>query len=300
MFSFFKSTPKITDVALVEQIHKEFFTASDRLLAEANAIINGTDAALINKGNSLDALGFKSNAIVKQKDTLSNIRIENEKKAQIIRDYANSYFMHKFITTEDVILICKKYNLVCGSVAYFKGEIPKKNLDELERFASMSNTHISGSISSYSSLGKVYPRIKLTMNRIKDVKFRYDGDKTPTNQALIEKEFKAGHYFLDLIVPGSYSSYGSYEITITTPERIRINLSLKCDDATPSMFIAAPRKDFDSSRKVKNSFLVDDHKLTYSVAPDPVVLYPVLGGFIIVTAWGPEASDPLVVNHKHN
>jgi len=38
----------------------------------------------------------------------------------------------------------------------------------------------------------------------------------------------------------------------------------------------------------------------FSVAPDPVVLYPVEKGYIIVTAWGDEASDPLVANEQMN
>ncbi len=34
--------------------------------------------------------------------------------------------------------------------------------------------------------------------------------------------------------------------------------------------------------------------------PDPVVLYPVREGYLIISAWGPEASDESVVNHKMN
>ena len=34
--------------------------------------------------------------------------------------------------------------------------------------------------------------------------------------------------------------------------------------------------------------------------PDPVVLKEVKGGFLIVTAWGDEASDPNVVNEINN
>ena len=34
--------------------------------------------------------------------------------------------------------------------------------------------------------------------------------------------------------------------------------------------------------------------------PDPVVLQPVKGGYLIITAWGDEASDEIVVNQKMN
>ena len=33
---------------------------------------------------------------------------------------------------------------------------------------------------------------------------------------------------------------------------------------------------------------------------DPVVLQPVMGGYMILAAWGDEASDPLVVNEQNN
>ena len=34
--------------------------------------------------------------------------------------------------------------------------------------------------------------------------------------------------------------------------------------------------------------------------PDPVVLQEVRGGYLIITAWGDEASDPLIVNKNNN
>ena len=33
---------------------------------------------------------------------------------------------------------------------------------------------------------------------------------------------------------------------------------------------------------------------------DPVVLQRVVGGYLILSAWGPEASDPIVVNEINN
>lgn len=63
--------------------------------------------------------------------------------------------------------------------------------------------------------------------------------------------------------------------------------------------IAAPRKDFDlTDHEVK------DFKISKVTPPDPVVLQPVMYAntkyYLIVTAWGDEASDPLVVNEKMN
>lgn len=58
-----------------------------------------------------------------------------------------------------------------------------------------------------------------------------------------------------------------------------------------SFEICAPEKDFDMTRMTKKGrFLI----------PDPIVLQPVPGGYLIVTKWGLEASDELVVNDKQN
>lgn len=61
-----------------------------------------------------------------------------------------------------------------------------------------------------------------------------------------------------------------------------------------SFKICAPAKDFD----LKN-MKVEGHKLVRHT-PDPVVLFPVYKGYLIVSAWGPEASDSQVVNSKLN
>ena len=46
--------------------------------------------------------------------------------------------------------------------------------------------------------------------------------------------------------------------------------------------------------------LEEGYKLVKKHIPDPVVLQPVKGGYLIITAWGDEASDPLVINPLMN
>lgn len=66
-----------------------------------------------------------------------------------------------------------------------------------------------------------------------------------------------------------------------------------------SLEICAPLKDFDLE-----SYEVEDFKLSKIEIPDPVVLKPVAyknnAYYLIVTAWGDEASDELIVNEKFN
>lgn len=60
--------------------------------------------------------------------------------------------------------------------------------------------------------------------------------------------------------------------------------------------ICAPIKDMD----INGLELEDGYKLVKKYIPDPVVLQPVKGGYLILTAWGDEASDPVVVNESMN
>ncbi len=66
-----------------------------------------------------------------------------------------------------------------------------------------------------------------------------------------------------------------------------------------SLEIAAPLKDFDTK-----NMEIKDFKLSKIEIPDPVVFQPVIYKskkyFLIQTAWGLEASDEYVVNHKMN
>jgi len=64
--------------------------------------------------------------------------------------------------------------------------------------------------------------------------------------------------------------------------------------ANTDLLICAPPKDMEltSGQKIQGNWIIE--------IPDPVVLHPVPEGFLILTAWGEEASDPLVVNELNN
>lgn len=65
-------------------------------------------------------------------------------------------------------------------------------------------------------------------------------------------------------------------------------------EASP-MKICASVKDFDT----KNMRIEDGYKLELNL-PDPIVLQPVKGGYLVVSKWGLEAEDAELVNEKMN
>jgi hypothetical protein len=67
------------------------------------------------------------------------------------------------------------------------------------------------------------------------------------------------------------------------------------EDTSSKLLICAPVKDF----KLDAYENVDGYKIKREI-PDPVVLKPVTGGYLIVAAWGPEASDEEVIAPGRN
>ena len=63
-----------------------------------------------------------------------------------------------------------------------------------------------------------------------------------------------------------------------------------------TLLIAAPKKDFN----ITDTQEIKKFKLFDKPVPDPVILAPVIGGYLIVTAWGDEASDPIIQNEINN
>lgn len=70
----------------------------------------------------------------------------------------------------------------------------------------------------------------------------------------------------------------------------------KLTEENSPLQICAPIKDMD----ISGLELKEGYKLEKKFIPDPIVLQPVKGGYLILTAWGDEASDPLVVNNNKN
>jgi hypothetical protein len=102
---------------------------------------------------------------------------------------------------------------------------------------------------------------------------------------LREEDYK---YFCDYGYDMRFASEISYEEYQTRDKHPNYRYAVE-----QSHFeICAPEKDLYTEGAIKKG-----HRLVY---PDPVVLQPVRGGYLIVTAWGEEASDESVVNEKFN
>lgn len=268
----------------VEAIHNEFFTASDRALAAAQEILTGEEKKSLEKGKRLLSLGFKqAREAVEVQIAESNIKIAKE-IADLILLYKQRYPLHKFVTNEQILEICKKYDLVYGEVSRYRGFVPENKLQQIEGFKphKEDKNTIIGIRNSNSSLNQpdyIYMQnaeIRQTGSYMHIFK-RGDSDN-------YKYAFQADAYNSN---GGFYSADKSNLFGLAHLGNIRF-------DVLEGLLICAPLKDMDTQ-----GMKVENHRLIKEI-PDPVVIYPVKGGGIILAAWGPEQSDPLVINETMN
>lgn len=259
-----KSTKEI-----IEEIHETFYTEVDRILAEANIYVSEQpkDANLLEKSNRLKKLGFsatKEVTISKQQESIiEEARKENEVKDHLKRAvnyFSFKYPQYKFITEDSVKNICDKYGLVYGEVSRYKGTVPEENLEQMENFKIEDVDVCAKKESVY--LG-----------------FMPSGYTSPID------------YF-------SKNELRSKKIEDDKEGKSSFMSDFRTFFRVCPLEIAAPVKDFDmEGHKLEGNKIVRE-------IPDPVVLQPVhfegKKHYLIVTAWGEEASDELVVNERLN
>lgn len=277
---------------LIAEIHDTFYTEVDRLLEESSISysLETQKQQLIQKADDLKALGFTSTKEVAEADTekgrismLKSQNEDNQKLNRAIHYFTFKYPHYKFITEESVKRICQKYNLIYGEVSCYIGTVPDVNLQQIKNFK------IKEEDICYSA--------KLIKESLSNVDFvnKYFTKKEA------EKVIKSSRY--DDLYP--VAGVNRENEPVYFPASMKMFLSDphfsyyfgNCDIAP--LEIAAPRKDFNiSNAEVKN------FKLSSIEIPDPVVLHPVVYEnekyYLIVTAWGDEAHDPLVQNPKLN
>jgi hypothetical protein len=263
---------------IIEEIHDSFYGEVEKLLAEAK-ISNSLETeyqTLIDKCERLKALGFTNTAEVKSAEAeigrlrgLKNANDEKEILINAIEYFSSKYPNYKFITTDSVTKICEKYGLVRGSTDKYIGTVPDKNLKHIEDFKvdEIDDCYIT---ETFNPESVSWDRLSWFEGYIHGAEFK--------SKKIYKLDSSNGPIYVE---KGSRSN-NSLQITWET------------------LNIVAPLKDFDMKKsELKGTQIIDKVEI-----PDPIVLKPVCYKnrkyFLIVTAWGIEAADELVVNPNHN
>lgn len=268
---------------IIEEIHKSFNTAVDELMHYANQKEDESSdlQKSIDKANRLRGLGFSNAATVKQvkseETRLYVVKADNSRKdtlSRAIKYYTQNYPLYKFITPESVNAICDKYGLVFGSAEGYVGDIPDRNIQDIENFKLKEEDQTYHDMTdqwTYQSRG--YQHVPA----LHDAEFY-------NQQQQVNESIKSGKAVLN--------ESGYIDIDDVWWKRREL--------AKTPFEIVAPQKDFDPEMVKVGNMMVK------KVVPveDPVVLKPVMFEgykyYLIVTCWGLEASDELVANEKMN
>jgi len=277
MFNLFKKeVPKTSYPAIVEEIHNEFYTAGDNILKEATCLLKELEQKDLTKGKRLASLGFG-----KTREAVSAIEAETKlattkEIAELVVYYQTNYPNNKFITEEQVGKICEKYGLVCGDTTMYKGFVPESKVGEIEKFK-VKDSDKCIAILTGSRAGDVWNEYIGYVSSSDIIGFWNEnitqgGNATFDNTGIVKNSFSENIKI----------HFGRYH-TLTVQGLSGIGLK-----------ICAPLKDMEiGERQELKGYKIQD-------IPDPVVLQPVRGGFLVVACWGDEASDEIVVNQKMN
>lgn len=253
---------------LIAEIHAEFDTAQDRLLSQANQIlskpVDATQSAVESIGERLAKVGFTNTPTVKKANEIKERKGAEIKKVvetrELIQYYQTNYPFLKFLTEAELDRICKKYSLIHNHVGNYIGEIPFKNLEDIENAMPVKSTDrasdITYSLIDYHShlIFGVFLSVwdsafwKLP-RRIENVSFtRLD----PADEYLRE----------------------NYD----APKSIYLVSSVKCfKEDRQGLFICAP----------KSQFKGIPLNISYTEIKDPIVFRYVRGGIQVLTKMGP-------------
>lgn len=268
-----KQYPKV-----VEDIHNEFFTAGDNILQEATCLLKELEEKDLAKGKRLAAIGFgKTREAVVAIETQNKLATTKE-IADLVMYYRMNYPNNKFITEEQVKDICFKYNLVCGEIGLFKGFVPEKKLVSIEKFNLKEEDKFDITKPIYFATSENGTDDWKPIN-ISEKDFLTDYVKVYINKS---------YHYVRHVCPTLNNGKGKVVSHLAQPELVNNKTKLQ---------ICAPIKDME----IEGMSVKEGYQLFKQInVPDPVVLQPVKGGYLIVCAWGDEASDEIVVNQTSN
>lgn len=276
MFNFFS---KNREQKIVAKIHNDIDTAQERLLQEAREVIAKNITVSSDKAQRLKVVGFTEAAPVKEYEAKNGIVVKNTERAELIEYYKQNYPFQKFITEDEMNRICEKYNLIYAPVSKYKGDVPEKNIKDIELMSILKKGDEASECKycrlKYHSAGGVGMGAARAMalglpKIIKDMHFRHWSDADIYLRAKYNLDNK---YIID-------------EVDNVTEDR-------------SGLFIAAPPKYFNKEGLTKTGkfgFL----NVSITTIKDPIVFRYVRGGIQIITKWGLEASDELTVNEISN
>lgn len=255
---------------IIEEIHSAFDSAPDRLLKEANNAIKRINLKGKQKADALKAAGFTGSELVQKIQILEKQLHVHEEKANFIEHYKRTYPFQKFLTEKELDKICNKYGLIYAPISRYKKTVPDKNLQDIRNAKALSSVDFPENTFTITQFTYRYSQA----DEIKEFKKKYKG-----KMGEFPKKFLDGSTW-PIFDDGS----------------IRLYVDVRIIERSNSLFIAAPKSHFNLKglKKSKLGFF------TFKDIKDPIVFRYVKGGIQVLTKWGDEAEDEMLINPLDN
>lgn len=201
--------------------------------------------------DQLENLGFTKLPSVQQAAEQARLKEDANFQLALINRYRQWYPQNSFVTEEQVEQICRRYGLVMGEASSFIGDMPEKNQRELVAFKCLPEDKQYRVGWSLYSPNGYPSSYKQWLEEQKRLEVEYPQIGIPTTMGLMQ----ATH-------------------------------SQQSDTKPINTFNVVAK--LDQFKMERNTIVQSDYRL---VDADPIVLFPVLGGYLVVTAWGDESKD---------
>lgn len=279
-----------SDTAIIEEIHAAFDGAEEYLLQEAKRILSLPsakygDMKLLDRAERLEKIGFIQSEDVRNatgiRQAIADVKERkqmSEKIASTIEYYRTAYQFLKFLTEDEMERICEKYGLIFAPVSAYRGQVPDKNIIDIEKAQTLKACDDATNLFFF----------EIT---------KFWDDATAEFRAFFKKKIQTsilitGERDLKLYLKGKISD-----------QSLEAGRWLFKDGAGTTvkrqgLFICAPPTDFnlDGLDKLKKGFFQTE----IQTVNDPIVFRYCRGGIQVLTKWGLEASDPSLTNHADN
>lgn len=265
-------------IQLIEKIHSEFDSAQDRLLQQAEQIIAQKAETQEDLAHRLVKVGFHKTPLVNKFRLKWKQLVSGMDQAKLIRHYKQTYPFLKFITEDELHRICNKYDLIHAPIGNYIGEVPDKNVRDIENMQALKPED--------NPQDRIYCKVNFHSWWLPDNMFYSIWDKKLPS--IIEgRHF--GHWY-------SASEYFQQHFGIEK-EYIADSIT-NYTESKQGLFICAPSINFDLKGlgAVKSGFA----SIFQAPVKDPIVYRYVRGGCQIITKWGLEASDSWLINAIDN
>lgn len=179
----------------------------------------------------------------------------------LLAGYNDKYLgQYKFILHPQLERVCEKYNLYLRELQYYIGDVPVKNINDISNF-------------------EVCIEDLFLKGKDGSVIDRHSYGLVATNATT-------------RISSGNLRFANLGKLCLMFPE-VKQRLKIACvrELLHPEAF------DRSESRIINNR---GERPPLFKVDLDPIILIEVNGGYIIITAWGDEANDELILNQNHN